>query len=173
MFGPLDDYDGLFGEGVLEAEGFEVVKTFDAVKIDVVNLARMRDRLRARKIVCAELVDEIERGAGYFLFARGAQAADDSLGQRGFSGAKVSLQQHQDGRPELPGDFAALGDGFFRGAGDEFVARHFSSESGCAFSGTRFSLLGFSVGEFFTRTTGRAFGQEPDRLKSLCDNSIS
>ena len=44
MFGPLDDHDGFFGEGVLHAEGFEVRKTFDAVKIDVIDLVRMPAR---------------------------------------------------------------------------------------------------------------------------------
>ena len=65
MLGPLDDYDGFFGEGVLQAEGFEVVKVFDSVEIDVVYLERMRTALGACRIVIAKLVDEIE---GWMVF---------------------------------------------------------------------------------------------------------
>ena len=118
--GPLDDHDGLFGQGVLEAEGFEIVKVFYAVEIDVIDLARV-GFISARRIVNAELVNQIERGAGDVFFLGGAQAADDSLGQRGLAAAEVSLQQHQDGRAELRCDFPALGDGFFRGVRNKFV----------------------------------------------------
>ena len=42
MLGPLDNHDGFFGQGVFQAEGFEIVKIFYAVEIDVVDLARVR-----------------------------------------------------------------------------------------------------------------------------------
>src|ERR1700674_1468503 len=60
--GPLDDHDGFFGQGVLQAEGFEVMKAFYAVEIDVVDLARVGALLRARRSVSTKLVDEVERG---------------------------------------------------------------------------------------------------------------
>ena len=56
----------------------------------------------------AEFVNEIERRAGDVFFLGGAQAADDSLGQRGLAAAEVSLQQHQDGRAEFRRDFPPL-----------------------------------------------------------------
>ncbi len=77
---PLDNHDGLFGQGVLQAERFEVMKAFYAVEIDVVDLARRRARLGALEAVIAELMDEIESGTRDVFFLGRAQAADDSLG---------------------------------------------------------------------------------------------
>ena len=35
MLGPLDNHDGFFGQGVLQAKGFEVMKAFYAVKSEM------------------------------------------------------------------------------------------------------------------------------------------
>ncbi len=76
---PLDNHDGFFRKRVLQAKRFEVVKVFHAVQIHVVDLAGI-----------VKFVNQIECRAGDVLFLGGAQAADDSFAQRGFSGAEVA-----------------------------------------------------------------------------------
>ena len=47
-FGPFDDHDGFFCQGVLKPERFEVVEIFDAIEVDVIDLERMRVRTGGR-----------------------------------------------------------------------------------------------------------------------------
>src|ERR1700722_3289818 len=100
MLRPLDNHDGIFGQRVFQAEGFQVWKTFDAVEIDMIQLAEVQTLFGASRNGNAKFVNQIERGAGNVFFLGGTQAADDSFGERGLAAAEVSLQQHQDGRAE-------------------------------------------------------------------------
>src|SRR4029077_9721793 len=112
---PLDDHDSFFGQGVLQAKRFKVVKAFNAIEIDVIDLARRRTMLRTRRDSFAELMDEIERGTGDVFFPGGAQSTDDSLGQCGLAAAEISLQKNKHRRLESLRDFSAFSDGFFGG----------------------------------------------------------
>jgi len=65
---PLDDDNGWFGKGILECQGLEIVETFDAVKVHVIDLdVVMKD------------VNERKCWAGDLFFARTSKSADDSF----------------------------------------------------------------------------------------------
>src|SRR5690349_12847260 len=57
--GPFEDDHGGFSENVLEAQRFEIVEVFDAVKISVVDLSGVRGTI---------YVNERESWAGHFVF---------------------------------------------------------------------------------------------------------
>ena len=125
MLRPLDNHDGFFGQRIFKAERLEIMETFNAVEIDVVDLASVRARLRLLQLLSAKFMHQIEGGAGDVFFPGRAEAADNSLGQRGLAAAKVSLQEDQYRRAEFRAQFPAFGDGFFGGVSDEFVHRDF------------------------------------------------
>ena len=58
---PLDNHDSLFGENILEAEGFEIVEITHAIQIHVIHTD-----------AAVVFVDEGESRAGNFVFLGGA-----------------------------------------------------------------------------------------------------
>jgi len=112
-FGPFQDGYGGGGKHVLEAEGLEIVETFDAVEIGMINLGGFPVD-----------VDEGKGGAGDVVFFGGTEACDDAFGEGGFTAAEVAGKQDEGGGTEEAfGEFPAPAGGFFGGMGDEFF-RH-------------------------------------------------
>ena len=101
--GPLHYNDGILGKYILETEGFEIVKISDAIQVHVIDAG-----------ASLIFVDQSERGAGDFVFARRAETADDSLCQRGLPCPKFARKQNQNRRLHSGADFAAALDRFFR-----------------------------------------------------------
>src|SRR6266853_1783141 len=71
---PFDDDDGSLSECILESERLKVLKGLDAIEVHVIDLARVRALLGARKTVVVEDMNECECGAGDVLFASGSHA---------------------------------------------------------------------------------------------------
>ena len=69
-------------------------------------------------------VDQRKRGAGDFVFARRAQAADDPLRERRLPRPEFARKQNQNRRLNAGSDFAAKLDCFFRRVRHQFTPSH-------------------------------------------------
>ena len=113
MLRPFDDYDGFFGQGVLQAERFEVVEIFDAVEIDVVDLEAAVLSLEPARAGLRNSWTRLNVGLVTSSSLAAPRPLMIPLVSVVFPAAQVSFQQHQHRRAEVCRDFAALGDGFF------------------------------------------------------------
>src|SRR3990172_1410689 len=111
--GPFDQDDGGLGKRVFEAQGFQVDESFNAVQVHVIDTGMI-----------AKDVYQGERGAGDVLLPRGAQAADDTLAERGFAASQVAGHQDQHGRRQLAGEPPAELDGLLGGMRNDLSRRH-------------------------------------------------
>src|SRR5580658_1649381 len=108
LLSPLYQQDAVWGEQVVEAEGFQVALGIDPVKVNVVQGG-------ARSAV---FVDEGEGWAGHVLGASGPEAFSDTLHQGRFSRSEVAAQQHDERRGPFGGELAPERDRLLGGVSD-------------------------------------------------------
>src|SRR5579871_4049444 len=114
-FSPFNEHDGVAIENLVQTETGDLLGSIQAVQVDV---------------KCAAVfVNQREGGAGHVILIGGAQAADDSFGEGGFSGTQVADEEHDRARGKLGGDAAAERDGFFFRTGFKYTHEWPSEDS--------------------------------------------
>lgn len=101
---PLDQHDGVFHPEVIQAEGFELRQSIEAVEIDVVDLR-----------VPFVFVDQGERRAEDVFRAGRSEAFDEAFGKRCLAGSQISDQQDQFWGLESSAEATPQLHGFLRG----------------------------------------------------------
>src|SRR5689334_5722421 len=102
-FRPFENDDGRRGEDVFHAERFEIVEFFDAVEVAMKNFLF--------GALWAVNVEEREGGTRDIFFGGGAEAANDSFGERGLASAKIAGEKNHHRRFYARSKFPAPGDG--------------------------------------------------------------
>src|SRR6266851_3049310 len=118
---PFEDDDSRFGEEVFETESLEIVESFYAIEVGVVDLGGVGSAVD---------MNEREGGAGDFVFGGGAESANDAFGERGLPAAEFAGEQHKYGRVEALGEFPAPLRGFFRRVRDDFLIHAIATPAG-------------------------------------------